>query len=150
MEVWHTWIVIAVVLFILEIFTPGFILACFGFGSLAGGLMDYLGLGFAYQILAFSIVSIALFYTIRPFVKKHLYKSGEQVKTNVDALVGQIGIVDEKIDPIEHTGRVDVGGDNWKALSIDDSVIDKGRKVEVKKVEGIKVFVAPYKTKQEN
>jgi len=150
MEVWHTWVIVAIVLFILEIFTPGFVLACFAIGSLAAALMDYLGLGTGYQIAAFSIVSIALFYMIRPLVKKHLYKDGENEKTNVDVLVGLVGIVDEKIDPVEHTGRVNVGGDNWMAVSVDDSAIEKGKKVEVKKVEGIKVFVAPYKTKQEN
>ncbi len=112
--------------------------------------MDYLGFGFGYQIAAFSIVSIILFYTIRPIVKKQFYKSGENVKTNVDALIGQVGVVDEKIDPEENSGRVNVGGDNWKAVSVDDVVIEKGQKVEVIKVEGIKIHVAPYKTKQEN
>jgi membrane protein implicated in regulation of membrane protease activity len=147
MEVWQTWIVIAVILLILEIFTPGFILACFGIGCLGGGLMDYLGFGFGFQIAAFSVVSIILFYTIRPIVKKHLYKGGENVKTNVDALTGLVGIVDEKIDPVENTGRVVVGGDNWKAVSVGDVVIEKDQKVKVIKVEGIKVHVTPYITK---
>lgn len=150
MEAWHTWVILAIILFILEIFTPGFIVACFGVGCLAGGLMDYLGFGFGYQIIAFSIVTLILFFTIRPLVVKHLYKTGEPIKTNVDALIDQIGIVDEKIDPKEHTGRVIVGGDNWKAISIDDVVIEKGEKVQVKKIDGIKLFVIPYKPTKEN
>lgn len=149
MEAWHTWVIIAVILFILEVFTPGFVVACFGIGCLAGGLMDYLNLGFGYQIIAFSIVTLFLFLTIRPLVVKNLYKTGENVKTNVDALIDQIGIVDEKIDPIENTGRVIVGGDNWKAISMDDVVIEKGEKVQVKKIEGVKIYVIPYKLKKE-
>ena len=150
MEAWHTWLIIAGILFILEIFTPGFVVACFGIGCLAGALMDYLHLGFEYQIIAFSVVSLVLFFTLRPIVVKHLYKTAEDIKTNVDALIDQIGVVDEKIDPIEHTGRVIVGGDNWKALSLNDEVIEKGEKVQVKKIDGVKLYVIPYKSKKED
>jgi membrane protein implicated in regulation of membrane protease activity len=145
MEVWQTWIVVAVILFILEIGTPGFILACFGIGCLGGALLDYLGFGFGYQISAFCVVSIVLFFTIRPIVKKHFYKNGENSKTNTDALIGLVVLVDEKIDPSDDSGRVKVGGDNWRAVSIDNIILDKGSKVEVKKVEGTKVFVTLYK-----
>jgi len=65
-------------------------------------------------------------------------------------LIDQIGVVDEKIDPIEHTGRVIVGGDNWKALSLNDEVIEKGEKVQVKKIDGVKLYVIPYKSKKED
>jgi len=150
MEVWQTWIVVAVALFILEIFTPGFILACFGFGCLGAGMMDYLGFGVIYQIAAFSIVSFILFLTIRPIVKKHLYKRNDNTKTNVEALIGQIGLVDETIDPADESGRVRVGGDNWRAISLDNKIIEKGNKVEVQRVEGTKVFVTLHKTNQEN
>jgi len=150
MEAWHTWLIIGVILFILEIFTPGFVVACFGIGCLAGGLMDYLNLGFGYQIIAFSVVSLILFFTLRPFVVKHLYKTGENLKTNVDALIDQIGIVEEKIDPVENTGRVIVRGDNWKAISLNDEIIEKGERVQVKKIDGVKLYVIPYKSKKED
>lgn len=147
MQVWQAWIVIAVLFFILEIFVPGFILVCFGAGCLCGGLMDYLGFGFGYQVTAFFLVSIILYYTIKPIVKKNLSKSAEEAKPNVDYLIGLVGVVDEKIDPEENTGRVNVGEDNWKAISAGNFVIEEGQKVEVTKVEGIKVHVTPYISK---
>ena len=142
MEDWQTWIVAGVLLLIFEIFTPGFTTACFGIGCLIAGLASYLGFGYIVQIIIFCAVSLGLFFTIRPFVKKHLYKTGEKVKTNVDALIGLVGMVDETIDPTNDSGRVKVGGDDWRAISIDNIVIEKGKKVVVKKVQGTKVFVS--------
>jgi membrane protein implicated in regulation of membrane protease activity len=142
MEVWQTWIVAGVILLMFEIFTPGFVTGCFGLGCFAAGLADYLGFGYIVQTIVFCVVSLGLFWTIRPFVKKHLYKTGENIKTNTDALIGLVGLVDETIDPDGDSGRVRVGGDNWRAISSDNVLIEKGKKVVVKKVEGTKVFVS--------
>ena len=142
MEVWQMWIVAGVILLIFEVFTPGFVTACFGIGCFAAGLLSYLGLGYIAQTVIFCIVSLGLFWTIRPLIKKHLYKTGESIKTNVDALIGLVGFVDETIDPATDSGRVKVGGDDWRAVSLDDVLIEKGKKVVVKKVEGTKVFVS--------
>jgi len=142
MKDWQTWVVAGVLLLIFEIFTPGFVTACFGIGCLIAALASYLGFGYIVQIILFCAVSLGLFFTIRPFVKKHLYNTGENIKTNVDALIGLVGMVDETIDPANDSGRVKVGGDNWRAISIDNIVIEKGKKVVVKKVEGTKVFVS--------
>ena len=142
MEVWQTWVVVGVILLIFEIFTPGFVTACFGIGCLAAGLASYLEFGYIVQTVIFCVVSVVLFLAIRPLVKKHLYKTGENIKTNVDALIGLVGLVDETIDPNTDSGRVRVGGDDWRALSFDDVLIEKGKKVVVKKVEGTKIFVS--------
>jgi membrane protein implicated in regulation of membrane protease activity len=142
MEDWQTWVVAGVILLIFEIFTPGFVTACFGIGCLVAGLASYLGFGYIVQIIIFCAVSLGLFFTIRPFVKKHLYKTSESIKTNTDALIGLVGLVDETIDPATDSGRVIVGGDNWRAISFNNVLIEKGKKVVVKKVERTKVFVS--------
>jgi len=142
MEAWQTWVVIGVVLLIFEVFTPGFVTGCFGIGCFAAALASYFDLGDIAQTVIFCAVSLGLFLTIRPIMKKHFYKADEHTKTNVDALIGLVGLVDETIDPNGDSGRVRVGGDDWRAVSFDNVLIEKGKKVEVKKVEGTKVFVS--------
>ena len=142
MEVWQAWVVVGVILLIFEIFTPGFVTACFGIGCFAAGIASALGLGYLVQTVIFCSVSLVLFFTIRPIVKKHLYNTNESIKTNTDVLIGLVGLVDETIDPTGDSGRVKVGGDDWRAISLDNTLIEKGKKVVVKKVEGAKIFVS--------
>lgn len=141
MEQWHIWIIVAIALFIFEVFTLDFFLACLGIGSLFGGLAAALGLGIKTQILIFSIVSLIVFIVIRPFVLRYIFTRHPTVKTNVDALVGATGFVCETVDPGNNTGRVKVAGDDWRAISIDGTVIKEGEQVEIVKVEGTKLFV---------
>ncbi|MCD5406651.1 MAG: NfeD family protein [Desulfotomaculum sp.] len=141
MEDWQMWLIMAVVLFIAEIFTPGFLLACLGVACLMAGLMAYLGLGLEVQIIAFSVSALAVFFGIRPLLKKHSYFSESKLKTNVAALVDKTGIVVEKIDPVQNKGRVVVGGENWKGVSIDGTMLKEGAKVTVVRVEGTKLLV---------
>ena len=42
-----------------------------------------------------------------------------------------------------NSGRVVVGGEDWKGASLDEAVIAQGEKVTVVKVEGTKVLVKP-------
>ena len=141
MNLWLIWVVVAVVLFILEIFTPAFVLACFGIGCLVAGLAAYFSAGVIIQVVTFSLFTVVVFFGIRPFVLKFLFRRKLDIKTNVDALAGKSGFVIEKIAAGENTGRVNVQGEDWRGVSIDDTVIEKGEKIIVKSVEGTKLFV---------
>ena len=59
------------------------------------------------------------------------------MKTNADALLGRKAIVSERIDAAQHTGRVAVDGDDWKAVSSDGAVIEKGTEVTIVKMDSI-------------
>jgi membrane protein implicated in regulation of membrane protease activity len=141
LEIWQIWVIAAVVLFIAEIFTPGLLLASLGVACLAAGLVSYLGMGIEAQVIVFCVSALVAFFGIRPFFVKHAYFSDTKIKTNVDALIGKTGRVVETIDLSQNKGRVIVGGENWKGVSIDETVIEAGEKVTVVKVEGTKLFV---------
>ena len=68
---------------------------------------------------------------------KFLDRKSKDVKTNADALVGRRAVVSERIDAAQHTGRVAVDGDDWKAIAADGSVIEKGTEVEIVKLGSI-------------
>jgi len=65
------------------------------------------------------------------------------LRTNVDALVGQKGKVTEDFDPTMKLGRVSVGGDDWRAETTDNEVLQRGAVVKVLRVESNTLIVTP-------
>ncbi len=150
MEDWHIWVIVGVVLLIAEIFTPGFVLACFGVACLVAAIFAAFDVGLTLEVIVFCIASVIAFFTVRPLFVKRFYRSDDEAaKTNVDALAGKEGMVAERIDPSLNVGRVVLGGDNWRAVSADGGVIERSEKVEVVRVEGTKLFVKEVTKKEE-
>jgi len=140
-QAWHVWIFVAVLFFIIEIFTPGFVLACFGVGCIISALAAFLKFSFQIQVSAFSVTTLAVFFGLRPLILQYFFKATDNVKTNVDALANKTGRVSIQIDSARNSGRVIINGEDWRAVSIDESVIAVGEKVEILKVDGSKVVV---------
>jgi membrane protein implicated in regulation of membrane protease activity len=141
---WHWWLAAAVVLMIIEIFTPALVAACLGVGCLGAALAAWLGGSITTQWLVFSAISALAFWGVRPFVKKIAYPKNEKVKTNVDALKGKTGRVIVRVDNRAGGGRVLVEGDDWKALSAQDAdVLEEGTSVRVIKVDSTVLTVVP-------
>ena len=127
---WHWWMYAAVLFFIIEVFTPGFIVACLGLGSLVAAITAYMGYNIDAQFIAFSASTLISLFLIRPL----LYKKGEKqdkIKTNTEALIGRVGNVSETIDNSSKSGRVLIDGDQWKALSHNNEIIELNDQVEV-------------------
>ncbi len=140
---YYYWLIAAIVLVIVEICTAGFGALCFALGAAFSALVSGLGGSFTWQILVFVVVSLLTFIFLRPVVVRFLDKKSKDVKTNAEAIIGRKGIVSERIDASQHTGRVAIDGDDWKAVSEDGSVIDKGTDVEIIKLDSIIVTVKP-------
>ena len=137
MEVYQIWLIVAIILVILEIATAGFGVICFAIGAGFAALVAGLGGSATWQIVIFAAISLLTFIFLRPVVIRFLEKRSKDVKTNAEAIVGRKGIVSERIDAAQHTGRVAIDGDDWKAVSEDGSVIEKGQTVEIVKLDSI-------------
>lgn len=144
LQVWHMWIIAGVLLFIWEIFTPGFVVACFGVGAIAAGLAALMGLGIKTQLTVYALVSMGTGFFIRPLVLKMLSKGSAKIESNVDAMAGKTAIVVVKIDPETEEGYVQLAGDRWRAVSETGEPIEEGNKVVIERVEGTRVFVRSY------
>lgn len=132
MEYYQIWLIAAIVLVIIELLTAGFGVICFAVGALFSALAAFLGVdSLVWQLLIFAVASVLCFIFLRPVVLRLLDKKSKDVKTNADALIGKTAIVSETIDSSVNQGRVAVDGDDWKAVSADGSVINKGEKVEI-------------------
>lgn len=141
MEVYLIWLIVAIALVIFEICSATFGAICFAIGAGFSALAAGLGAGITWQIVIFAIVSLLTFIFLRPFMLKFMDRKTKDVKTNAEALIGRKGIVSERIDAEQHTGRVAIDGDDWKAVSVDGSIIEKGVSVEIVKMDSIIVTV---------
>ena len=137
MEVWHIWVIVALVFVIVEIFTTGFAVMCISFGCLFGAAASALDWDIKWQLLAFAVGTVLAFMTVRPLVYKFFYKKGQEVKTNAEALVGRRAIVTERIEGELHPGRVKIDGDDWKAVCESAEPIEVGAAVEITAINSV-------------
>lgn len=131
--IWYTWIIVAVLLFIIEIFIPTFLAASLAIGCIAAGIFSFLDFGLEIQLIAFSAGTLISFFSVRPFMIRYAHPKNTRT-TNVDALVGKTGNVLVTIDNSLNKGRVLVEGDDWKAETENDEVINEGERVEIVRI----------------
>lgn len=133
------WVVVALLLFVGEIFTAGFVLSCFGLGAVAAAVVAFLGAGPIWQLVVFGAVSVAAVYLSRPFVNRISNPNTQEV--GIDRVLGREGIVIETIDPAAGTGVVRVRSETWSAHSEDDQPIPAGERISVLAVDGAHLLV---------
>ena len=135
------WFVLTVILLIAEAATVTVISLWFAAGALAAMVIALLGGPVWIQTVVFVLVSAAALTALRPLVRKHL--TPKLTPTNIDSVIGSVGIVTGNIDNLNATGQVKLNGMEWSARSTSGETLEVGTKVRVDKIEGVKVFVSP-------
>ena len=139
----YIWIAIILITVILEAATMQLTCIWFTFGALAAWLISLCGGPLWLQLLIFSIISILLLAFTRPLALKYLKPKTE--KTNADAVPGKIGVVVSPVRPVDGVGQVKVEGLIWSAKP-EDGIrnFDIGERIEVVRIEGVKLVIRPY------
>ena len=138
-------IIFAIVLFILEIkMATNGVLAIGGVVSLLLGSFMLIQSDSSLEFVKISrsviystVVITALFFLF--IIGLGLKAQRAKPVTGIEGLTGEIGETLEALSPI---GYVRVHGERWKAESL-AGAIEKGRKVRVVRLEGLKLFVEP-------
>ena len=112
----------------------------FAIAAIAAGLVALFGGGALAQIVVFVVVSILLIFAIRPLMKGRIQRSGEDVRTNADALIGKTGYVTQLVG--ERDGRIQFSGGEWSARSA-EGLIPVGAEVTVVAIDGATAVVQP-------
>ncbi len=141
MHDWQVWLVAALLLFVAEMMAPGFWLACVAIGCLAAGVVSAVVPGIVAPVLTFAVGTVLSLIGIRPFLLQHIHRGSREIRTNVDALVGKIGVVSERIDPATGKGRVQVEGEDWRGASLMETALEPGTRIMVVRVEGTTLYV---------
>ncbi|MEY4461009.1 MAG: hypothetical protein RL429_998 [Bacteroidota bacterium] len=123
---WTLWLVAAAALLLLEVFTPGFLLACLAVGAVGGAAGAALGLPLEVQLALFSVFSGLSLWLLRPLLRTWFAATG--AKTNQDALIGASGRVEAAVAPGER-GYVKLDGDSWAFEA--DQAYEAGQKVRI-------------------
>ena len=141
MPEWLIWAIIAVLLGIGEMLTPGlFFLGPLALAAGVAALAALVGGGLVLSLIVFIVASIASLAFLRPIAKSHLRMPAIS-RTGTDALVGRKAIVTQRIDA--HGGRVRIGGEEWSARTyLDGEVVEEGKSVDVIQIEGATALVS--------
>lgn len=143
MQPWHFWTIAGLLLLILEMLTPAFFFASFGVAALLTAIGAATGLETTGQLGAFAILSIVCMAAVRPFFVKFVYRFSDPALANVHALVGQSGSVVDAIGSGDEPGRVKVGGEEWRAISLTGDPMAPGTRVEITSVSSATLTVRP-------
>jgi len=140
MPAWVAWAIVAVLLAVGEIFTPGlFFLGPVALAALASTVAAALGAAVWVQIVVFGVGSFAAVGLLRPIARRHL-KMPHAIRTGAAALEGARAIVLQRVDG--RGGRVKIGGEEWSARSyVSDESFDVGTEVEVAQIQGATALV---------
>ena len=142
---WILWAILGAILVVAEIFTTGFVLLWFGIGALAAALAAFVGIdNLGIQFFIFAFVSVALTAASRTIFINFFSreKTGQSLRSGVDALPGKIGTVVSSSKGALNEGAVKVFGSTWTAYPAPgEPPLEAGERVCVDSVEGASIYV---------
>ena len=141
-EIGLAFIIVGILLFVVEVFQPGFLIAVPGTVFIVLGLL--MSFNEALELSAFSLVAIglvvglgSLYGTMRMY--QSLAPPDTPSEMSIEVMVGKSGIVSKDIVANEMTGKVKVGREEFRATA--DIAIPSGKKVKVTHAAGITLTV---------
>ena len=141
------WGVLLVAFVVLEFATAGLTSIWFGLGSLGALISAAVAPEvILLQVAIFLVVSgVSLYYT-RPLAKR--YHKANRTATNANRVLEMIGVVTEPVDNLSTQGAVSVGGKLWSARTEESEVIPVGTRVDILRIEGVKLVVRPVQKEE--
>ena len=130
------WLGIFIVALFLEFATSDMVSIWFALAAVPSFILALFEVHIVLQTIVFVVVAILLLVLTRPVVMKY-FKTNE-IKTNVDAVIGTTGTVISRITP-DTIGLVKIRSTDWSAIS--HQIIEVGEKVRILDVEGVKLIV---------
>jgi len=139
MEVWQLWGVFAVILFVIEMFTPALFFLNLALAAVAMAIIAYfVQLSGAWQVTLFAVLSVPLLVFLRPFL---LNLRDSKDTTGLEATYyGKEAKVTEKIT--DNSGRITIFGEAWDARTNDGIEIEAGETVVIKNRKDLTMIVS--------
>ena len=130
------WLGIVITLALIEIITVNLTTVWFVISGIISMLVSLFTGNYYIQFAIFVIVGAILLIFTKPYFLKKIKIHKES--TNLDRVIGMIGIVTEDITRF-NPGEVKVDGKRWTAIA--EKEIKKDASVRVKKIDGVKIIV---------
>jgi membrane protein implicated in regulation of membrane protease activity len=140
-ELWLVWLVLALALGVVEIFTLTAALGVLGGAALVPAVLAALGLPLPIQLVAFGIAATFGVVLVRPVALRHMH-TPQLARFGVEALVGKRAYVLRAVT--DRDGLVRIDGEEWTArVFTEDTVIPVGAAVDVMSISGTTAYVLP-------
>ena len=133
---WIFWLVLVIILSFVEVATVNLVSIWFVASGIVAMILSFFIEDIAIVSTIFAILGIVLLIITRPIVNK--LKSKDNVKTNLDRIIGEDAIVTQDIMKNE-VGEVRVDGKRWSAISKNKCL--KGDIVKILRIDGVKLVV---------
>jgi membrane protein implicated in regulation of membrane protease activity len=133
---WIFWLVLVIILSFVEVATVNLVSIWFVASGIVAMILSFFIEDIAIVSTIFAILGIVLLIITRPIVNK--LKSKDNVKTNLDRIIGEDAIVTQDIVKNE-VGEVKVDGKRWSAIS--KNICLKGDIVKILRIDGVKLVV---------
>lgn len=136
---WLIFVIIGLFLVLLELIVgveTGLDMVFIGSAFFIGGLVTWPFESWVLTLIVTSVICIAYVILGRRYV--HRLMAVRKVKTNIDTIIGQQGIVLKSISK-NFDGRVRVGNEQWRARADED--IEQGEEITVTSVSGVTLIV---------
>lgn len=144
-EVWRwVWLAVAAGAAVGEMAMAGsFFLLPFALGGAAAAILAFAGIDVAIEWLVFLAVSVAAVVATRPLARR-LDTASPVEGIGARRWISQTATVLEEIPAGPHeTGLVRLGGEHWRAESLEGVAVDEGTMVKVVDVVGTRLVVWP-------
>mgnify|MGYP004651924395 CR=1 FL=1 len=135
-----TWLIIFIFLIFVEIATVNLVSIWFAIGAIASCILSIYVDNLIIQLGCFVITSTICLILTKSIISK--IKNHKITPTNLDRVIGDIGIVTEDIDEFNN-GEVKVDGKTWTATS--KETLNVGTKVKIVSINGVKLNVKSIK-----
>lgn len=140
MTYWQIFMIVAVVAFVLEMFTPAMFFLSIAIAALITAGVAAFYFDIRWLIVICSVLSVSILLFIRPMMKKFMHEMPKGEDFNSE-YIGKIVKVTEDIT--NTTGSIAVYGERWDARLADESaeVIPAGADVRIVRNESIILYV---------
>lgn len=135
-----TWLIIFIFLIFVEIATVNLVSIWFAIGAIASCILSIYVDNLIIQLGCFAITSTICLILTKSIISK--IKNHKITPTNLDRVIGDIGIVTKNIDEFNN-GEVKVDGKTWTATS--KETLKVGSKAKIVSINGVKLNVKSIK-----
>ena len=130
------WLGLVVTLTLIEVLTTNLVTIWYIASALVSLILAFFVDSYLVQFSVFVILGTILLFTTRNYLVKLVLNKNE--KTNLDRVIGMIGVVTEEITS-KKSGEVKVDGKRWTAIA--DKKIKVDSTVRVLEIESVKLKV---------
>jgi len=137
-EFWHWW-VLALVLLVLEVFSPAAFFLWLGISAGIVGLLLWVlpGIPWDYQLLLFSVLSVTTIVVWRSYLRRHPTRTDRpKLNRRGEQYVGRVFTLESPI--VNGAGKIRVDDTTWKITGED---CEPGARVRVNGVDGVILLV---------